>query len=44
MGFAVSNNYVGLDELEGDPHREDYVELRTLEKTEGYLGRLAGWR
>jgi hypothetical protein len=42
--LETSHNYVGLDVLEGDPHRDDYIEFRRLDRSRGYLERLGGAR
>jgi len=39
QAIPLSHNYVGLDELEGDEHQDDYVQLRHLDRTPGYLER-----
>ncbi|NOX40908.1 MAG: hypothetical protein GXP05_10445 [Alphaproteobacteria bacterium] len=39
VSLAVSQNFVGLDDLEGEKLRADYVEVRALERTKGYLER-----
>jgi len=37
--LAVSSNYLGLDEVEGGPRRDDHIDFRRLDRTEGYLRR-----
>lgn len=38
----LSNNYMGLDEVE-EPLRDGYVDLRTFDRTRGYLERQRFW-